>query len=145
MMDDMKKQELAVELARFRKATDEGDLRDMLSAFKAMDDGGVFRELDEHTGYAAPEDVLQAADEASAPRKDPAEWGDSSGYASQAEDRQAVKDRIRAGVPEGDHDWDAVKDVRDLRDGVYGGDHFDTRGATFHGPVTVKAVKYGDL
>jgi hypothetical protein len=81
MMDDVKKQELAVELARFRKAADEGDLRDMFQSFKKLDDGGVFQELDEYTGYAAAEDVLRAADEADAPRKDPAEWGDSSGYA----------------------------------------------------------------
>lgn len=94
-MDDTKKREMAEQLARFRHAMAEGDLRDMLRSFQAMDDGGVFRELDEHTDYASTEQVLQE--------------GDSDGSAR------------------------------------YGGDHFDTRGATFHGPVTGKVVRHGDL
>ncbi len=92
-MDETKKQKMAYQLARFREAMEQGDLRDMLNAFQKMDDGGVFTELDEHTNYASPEQVL--------------EEGDSSGSAR------------------------------------YGGDHFDTRGATFHGPVIGKVVGDG--
>ena len=94
-MDYTKKQKMAEQLARFRHAMAEGDLRDMLRAFQALDDGGVFAELDEHTGYASPEQVLQESD--------------SSGSAR------------------------------------YGGDHFDTRGATFHGPVIGKVVDGGSV
>lgn len=61
MMDDTKKQEIAVELAKFHNAIDEGDLRGMLRSFKRMDDGGVFQELDEYTGYTPADEVLQKA------------------------------------------------------------------------------------
>lgn len=43
---------------------------------------------------------------------------------------QAIKDRIRAALPvrpEGEPPYDAVKDVRDLRDGKANGRHEDAR------------------
>mgnify|MGYP001567457990 CR=1 FL=1 len=69
-----------VQLAKARKAVEEGDLSGLMKAFVALDNGSAFESLDHATGYASPDDVLEADRESRQPRKDPAEWGDSSGY-----------------------------------------------------------------
>lgn len=53
----------------------------LFAGFEALDNGGVFRTIDEHTGYEPSEDIVEQARATALPRKDPAEWGDLSGYA----------------------------------------------------------------
>ncbi len=53
----------------------------LFAGFAALDNSGVFRAVDEHTGYEPSEDIVQQAQMNALPRKDPAEWGDLSGYA----------------------------------------------------------------
>lgn len=59
-MDDNKKDELATAVAKLRIYFH--NLGDHVvfveGAFEALDNAGLFREIDEHTGYAEPEDVL---------------------------------------------------------------------------------------
>ena len=79
-MTDDKQKRMTVHLATARKAAQEGDLSGLMKAFIALDNGSAFEDLDVLTGFADPDEVLEAANAASLPRKDPAEWGDSSGY-----------------------------------------------------------------
>lgn len=51
---------------------------------------------------------------------------------------QEIKDRIRAGVPEGGGPYDVVRDVRELRDS----DRIDLSGSVFNGPVVGKSVSH---
>jgi hypothetical protein len=79
----MDKMAMAEYLAQARIAARDGDLNALTAAFHALDNGGVFRTLDEFTEYAEPEEILDAARKAlrDVPaRKDPAEWGDLTGY-----------------------------------------------------------------
>lgn len=48
-------------------------------AINALDDAGVFAEIDERYDYASPADVLHEIADASVPNTlDPAEWGDTT-------------------------------------------------------------------
>ena len=58
MTDD---KQMTVHLARARKAAEEGDLGGLMQAFVALDNGSAFENLDHVTGYASPDDVLEAA------------------------------------------------------------------------------------
>jgi hypothetical protein len=59
--------ELAVHLARARllarslKRSDSQVARSLALHFEALDSGGVFGVVDDHTGHALPEDVLRAS------------------------------------------------------------------------------------
>lgn len=67
-------------------------------AFNVLDDAGVFSEIDEETGYEDPSDTLARLEGRTAPRKDPAEWGDLTGYADLgqvAAGYVAAADRLR--------------------------------------------------
>ena len=80
--------DLAVALAQLRiyvedvkaNRTPEGPLTE---AFDALDNAGIFAEIDQHTNYEPAQDTLSRSRSAGQPRKDPAEWGDLSGYSDQ--------------------------------------------------------------
>lgn len=60
----------------------ETQIENLLRAFTALDDGRVFQEIDEHTSYEPAEETLKRVTEQRLPRRDPAEWGDLTGYAT---------------------------------------------------------------
>lgn len=81
--------ELAVHLAHARiavKGLTHGGVPTMsvvdklVAAFNALDNAHAFAEIDDHLGYEDAEDTLARVAEKSVPRRDPAEWGDLSGY-----------------------------------------------------------------
>lgn len=62
----------------------------LFAGFAALDNAGVFREIDEHTGYEPSEDVMERVKATNSPRKDPAEWGDLSGYTATSPDLRSA-------------------------------------------------------
>jgi hypothetical protein len=72
--------EVAAALANLRLiAQAAGTSIRLRNAINALDDAGVFAEIDERYDYAAPADVLQEIAEAEVPNTlDPAEWGDTT-------------------------------------------------------------------
>jgi hypothetical protein len=73
-----KMDELAGELALARIAAQQialigsGDVSAvrLMTAFNALDNNGAFAKIDEHTGYAAPEDVIKKKIRSAAPKTD---------------------------------------------------------------------------
>ncbi len=78
----MNLRQTVITLAHARKGIALGDHDLVAAAFKDLDDADLFATLDGYTDHASWEDVLAEAETAGQPRKDPAEWGDLSGYAS---------------------------------------------------------------
>lgn len=68
--------EMVEALAWLRTHWTEGNTEYAIEAFNVLDNAGFFRPIDEHTGYD-----VDPEPEYTGPRKDPAEWGDLTGYA----------------------------------------------------------------
>lgn len=53
----------------------------LVLSVRALDNGKAFEEIDERTGYEEARDMIARVKSENNPHKDPAEWGDLSGFA----------------------------------------------------------------
>lgn len=79
------KARVAAELLRSAPRESLGDyveVGNLLAAFRELDNSKVFQEIDEYTGYEPAIETLERMAERRLPRRDPAEWGDLTGYSA---------------------------------------------------------------